>query len=111
MWQQLIALLFVLSNWSFAFVINTNRSETLLNHSGKLDIQKFTCVSQQQWVAPGFREKDCLGTLESVHKVARDAKSEFFEFVASGILPSHRHLKTVFTPVKFRTCEFSIVAC
>ena len=110
MWRQLVALLCLLCSGSLAFVINTNKSDTLLKHPGKLDAERYFCVSQQQWIAPGLRETDCLGTLESLHKVAREAKSEFFEFVASGIVPSHRHLKTVYTPVKFRTCEFS-VAC
>lgn len=110
MWRQLLLPLYLLSNWSLAFVINTNRSSTLLKHLGTLDTQRYTCVRQQQWVAPGFRAIDCLGTLESLHKMARDAKSEFFEFVASGIVPSHKHLKTILTPFKLRTCEFSIVA-
>ena len=111
MWRKLIALSYLLSDWSLAFVINTNRSDTLLKHPGIFDAKKYTCVSQQQWIAPGFRAIDCLGTLESLHKMAQEARSEFFEFVASGILPSHRHLKTIFTPLKFRTCEFSVFGC
>ena len=110
MWRKLIALSYLLSNWSVAFVINTNISTTPLKHPGSLDVEGYSCVSQQQWMAPGFRVIDCLGTLDSLHRVAREAKSEFFEFVASGIVPSHKHLKTVFTPFKFRTCEFSVVA-
>lgn len=111
MWRKLIALSYLLSNWSLAFIINTDRSDTRLKHPGILDAERYTCVSQQQWVAPGFRAIDCLGTLESLHKMAREAKSEFFEFVASGILPSYRHLKTIFTPLKLRTCEFSGFGC
>ena len=111
MWRQLIGFLYLLSNGSLAFAINTNKSDTLVRHPGHLDIPRYTCVSQQQWVASGFRMKDCLGALESLHKITVDAKSEFAEFVASGIIPSHKHLKTVFTPVKLRKCEFSVVAC
>ena len=63
------------------------------------------CVGANEWTGSEFDPSDCWGALYKLRRLVKDSEGGLFEFVATGIRPSHRRLGTIYTPKKFKSGE------
>ena len=110
MWRQSIAVLYSIFNCSLALTRSKDNFTTPSIQTSVADPPPFNCVGQQQWTRPLLRESDCYGTLFLLHRVGEAMKSGLYEFLATGIIPTHTQFKPIHTPIRLRTCGLRGVA-
>ena len=109
MWcRQALLLLCLIFRYSLTSPTGTHISGTFVASPDNDNAQGCHCVNESQWTAANFHPSDCWGALYKLRRLAKDSSAELFEFVATGIRPSHRSLKTIYTPRKFRSGDYHI---
>ena len=101
-WNVQKLVLFVLFfTCGLAFPLGSNNSSISSARLGLADAPEYHCVGDEEWIGASLHPSDCWEALYKLRRVVKASKSELFEFVASGIRPSHRGMKTIYTPYRF----------
>lgn len=101
--RRALLLLSLIFRYSLTLPTGTHTPGTLVASLDLVDAPEAHCVNESQWTAANFHPSDCWGALYKLRRLAKDSGGELFEFIATGIRPSHRSLKTIYTPRKFRS--------
>ena len=107
--RRAFLLLCLIFRHSLTSPTGTHTLGTFVDSVDPEDAPAYHCVNESQWTAANFHPSDCWGALYKLRRLAKDSGGELFEFVATGIRPSHRSLKTIYTPRKFRSGDFHIM--